>query len=95
MSLTRRPDLHARGVGRKHRPPDMIGAHKARDATLDHRHRLPPQPDILPNQRPRALIILRNPPTLAVKHRMDRDCRRGRSADGLPPGEVVFVGALQ
>jgi hypothetical protein len=59
----------------------MVGAHKGDHAALDHRDRVPAHPDIFPEQRPGAGIVLRDPATLAVEDRMDRD-RRGRGQGG-------------
>ena len=49
---------------------------------LDHRDRLPPVPDILPDQRAGGLIIFRNPAALAVEDRVDGDrAGRGKGAE--------------
>jgi hypothetical protein len=82
--IARRPDLDPRGIRRKHRPPDVVGADEAGDATLDHRNRLPSQPDIFPDQRTCALIILRNPAALGIEHRMNGDPGRRNRTDRLP-----------
>ena len=53
-------------------------------------------PDIFPDQRAGPGIVFRDPPTLAVEHRMDGDRRgRGQRADRLATHGVVLVGRLQ
>ena len=59
--VARRPNLHPRRVGRKHRAADVIGADVVDHPRLNHRNRSAVKPHIFPDQRARGLIIFRNP----------------------------------
>jgi hypothetical protein len=89
------PDLYPRGIRRKHRTPNMVGADEGDDTTLQHRNRLPSHPDIFPDQCPCGLVVFRNPPPLGIEHGMDRDPGRGNRPDRLTAREVIPIRPLK
>ncbi len=92
----RRPDLHPGGVRREDRAADVVGADEGDDAALDDRDRLPPVPDIFPDQRAGGLVVLGDPPAFGVEDGVDGDSGGGgEGADRLAAHRVIAVGGLE
>ena len=87
----RRPDLGAGAVRRKHRPPDVVGADEADHPAFNHSNRRALQPDILPDQRPRRLVVLRDPVAIRAVDRMYRDPLLRQPPDDLLAQLVVDI----
>ncbi len=49
--IARHPHLHPRAIGRKHRPPDVVGADVIDGVVFHHRHRFAIHPDVFAQQR--------------------------------------------
>jgi hypothetical protein len=59
------PQLDPRAVGRKHGPPNMVGAHKVQLAVLEHAHNRAIHPDIFADQA-RLLQQIRTVLTIGI-----------------------------
>ena len=74
------PDLCARRIGREDGSANVVGPHIIDRAAFDQRDGVPAVPDVFPQERPRGLVVLGDPPAVRIKHRVDRDRGGGGEA---------------